>query len=1298
MRSSLAALLVLSCSSLLAGEYVVPAVPEGLEVKVIASAPVVSDVTSVAASPDGRRVYVANQPSACERGKWGEIKCFIDADGDGTYEKNTVFANEIGGGQGMVCVGDTIYVVHSPYMTSLRDSDGDGVADERKNLIEGLGPQFNGGLHDHTCSGLALATDGWFYISIGDKGIHKATGSDGRIVQLNGGGILRVRPDGSEMEVVCVGLRNTMDVAIDPELNIFMRDNTNDGGGWNVRSTHIWPSGQYGYPNLYKNYVDEMLPALADHGGGSPCGAIFYNEAGLREEDRGQLLFCDWGRAVVYRYDLKRTGATYEMKQLDWIKAQAPFRGIDIQPDALGNLYLADWARGGWGKGLMAGAILKINTKGFTPTVKIPDFKTASVPDLIAVFSGPSNTLKLLAQQELIKRGDAASSALLTAMSAGDGTPKLARIYALWTYKQIVKGGANKALLDLAASRPDLREHALRAATDRKKELNDVTAAALVKFAKDENPFVRGIVALGLGRLGTPPDAWTTGSENFTSAGAIKRGQAVANYDEIADALHISAGDSELQVRHIAMRALRAMEAYKACLKMVALDSQPMSKEASIPRASNTALLALREIYQDAAADGLIELFKKETDPAKKGDIVKALGRMAKKEDEWTGNWWGTQPNTVGPFQKPVAWSSTDKLAAAVKSALGDPSEEVAIAALVALSCMRDETAAAELGKLVNDPRAKVKESAIATLIATRPAGSAPQLAKLALDATLSDDQRKAAIDSMTRAKGGEFDQALAELTPKLDAEYKDKKYDKNSGVLPTARKALGNVRAKEAIPALKAAVSDPALPNETRAAAARALSGSNSKEASEALAALLKDPNPELVALALKNVEPKSAVKPAQIRDYMKHADRNVQAAAMIALGKLKDVESAEKIAMQLKTPGLQASAIEALRAMGPVGGEVGISDVVERLIALFDADEFEDQKAEEMGMTTARQWIAAPELKEETRKKLRERTAAGNGVVDFWRVMGPFLNGGEKAFETVFDVETAKPAEIANVTMRDAHDVRKWQPVQVEDPQGRMAFHTVFGTSDNGAAFAYAEFAAEKEGKATLLMGSDDSLSVWLNGTRVHHKDNNRGWEAEKDKIPVTLKAGANVLLVKVVNHGGGWELSCKIEGLAAKRKTGKRTQAREALVALALEKVGDAKKGEALFNDEKRAGCIRCHKVNSTGGTIGPDLSSIGATKEKRYLIDSVLEPSKDMAQGFIPMKITLKSGKVLFGAILSQSADGFELAMSDGNREPVKEADVKSKVETTTSIMPEGLADQLTREEFVDLVAYLVSLKK
>jgi hypothetical protein len=66
----------------------------------------------------------------------------------------------------------------------------------------------------------------------------------------------------------------------------------------------------------------------------------------------------------------------------------------------------------------------------------------------------------------------------------------------------------------------------------------------------------------------------------------------------------------------------------------------------------------------------------------------------------------------------------------------------------------------------------------------------------------------------------------------------------------------------------------------------------------------------------------------------------------------------------------------------------------------------------------------------------------------------------------------------------------------------------------------------------------------------------------------------------------------------------------------------------------------------------------------------------EPSKDLAQGFIPMKVQLKIGKTLFGVILSQSADGFDLVNADGNREPIKESDVKTKVETTPPSCPKA----------------------
>ncbi len=74
------------------------------------------------------------------------------------------------------------------------------------------------------------------------------------------------------------GMRNIYDVAIDPYMNVFTRDNTNDGGGWNIRFSHQVQSGEYGYPVLFKHFTDKIIPVLVDVGGGSGIGALFMDE------------------------------------------------------------------------------------------------------------------------------------------------------------------------------------------------------------------------------------------------------------------------------------------------------------------------------------------------------------------------------------------------------------------------------------------------------------------------------------------------------------------------------------------------------------------------------------------------------------------------------------------------------------------------------------------------------------------------------------------------------------------------------------------------------------------------------------------------------------------------------------------------------------------------------------------------------------------------------------------------------------------------------------------------------------
>ena len=56
-----------------------------------------------------------------------------------------------------------------------------------------------------------------------------------------------MRPDGTELEVFAIGLRNPFAIAIDPFMNLFTRDNTNDGAGWDVRVSHLIQTADYGY-------------------------------------------------------------------------------------------------------------------------------------------------------------------------------------------------------------------------------------------------------------------------------------------------------------------------------------------------------------------------------------------------------------------------------------------------------------------------------------------------------------------------------------------------------------------------------------------------------------------------------------------------------------------------------------------------------------------------------------------------------------------------------------------------------------------------------------------------------------------------------------------------------------------------------------------------------------------------------------------------------------------------------------------------------------------------------------------
>lgn len=254
----------------------------GFEATLFAGPPYAMYPTCITATNEGA-LFVCQDPNlslSVERNK-GRVLKLVDADGDGHAERYSIFVDSIDSPRGVAWDGNALYVMHPPMLTKYVDDNGDGVADRSEDLVEGLGFDLDFRGADHGTNQIAMGIDGWIYIAVGDYGYKKAIGRDGTQIEHHGGSVVRVRPDGTGLEVYAVGTRNIYDVALDPFMHVFSRDNTNDGDGWNTRLHYLAQNANMGYPMLYKNFEDEHFPSLHDYGAGSGTGDLWVQDPGL---------------------------------------------------------------------------------------------------------------------------------------------------------------------------------------------------------------------------------------------------------------------------------------------------------------------------------------------------------------------------------------------------------------------------------------------------------------------------------------------------------------------------------------------------------------------------------------------------------------------------------------------------------------------------------------------------------------------------------------------------------------------------------------------------------------------------------------------------------------------------------------------------------------------------------------------------------------------------------------------------------------------------------------------------------
>ena len=726
-----------------AAEYrkTVQAPPE-FDVTIFATPPAVNYPVFVAATPDGT-LYVSSDGNGSldRKPHMGRVLRVRDTNGDGQADEVKAFVADVDSPRGLVWDHDRLYLLHPPDLSVFIDRDGDGVADEKKTLVTGIGWGFKDRPADHGSNGLELGIDGWLYAAIGDFGYMEATGTDGTKQQLRGGGVVRVRPDGTGMEIWANGTRNIVEAAVSPLLDAFTRDNTNDGGGWDIRLHHFSGFTQHGYPRLFKNFPDEIIQPLADYGGGAGCGAAWIDEAGWPAKWNNAPFTADWGRDWIYHHGLTAQGATFKATQEEFLKLP---RVTDLDVDGNGAVYAASW-RGAsftW-VGPDVGFIAKVAPHGFRPEA-LPDYEKLSGLQLVQELGSASHRRRLAAQRALIRHTlnePAGRPEILNALLALAHNPQqslASRVAAINAIPQAFKPLPIREFAELGAQ-SDVAPWVVRA-------LGEV---------RDPRPSPALIAGLEAGSLESP-------DPRMRKEGII----AQARWGNLGAAKKLTrlTGDTDPIVAHTAVQSLMRLKASDACLEVI--DNGEASQ--AMRRGALQVLQALPEPRVVAA---VIQRLDRETDPERRQGLLTTLCRLHFVEGVWKGDSWGTRPDTRGPLYQPEAWSETALIGAKLLTTLehADARE----AAFIGRELSRHRIPAGDaLDQLIS--RAATEPSllpAIAAQLAQAeniPPSAVPLLIKTANADTTTDADRAQAVIALAKTDHAGAWQAILSALPRV--------------------------------------------------------------------------------------------------------------------------------------------------------------------------------------------------------------------------------------------------------------------------------------------------------------------------------------------------------------------------------------------------------------------------------------------------------------------------------------------------------------------------------------------------
>lgn len=420
---------------------------------------------------------------------------------------------------------DQVWVTVYPDLWKLSQLDAQGRAQRVESVFQGFG--VHAAFDGHDLHGLTVGPEGKIYFSIGDNGF-SVTNREGRWLHYpNTGGVLRMDPDGSNLEVFAMGLRNPQEIAFDEFGNLFSVDNDGDledererfvyitegsDSGWRLH----WQFGDPGWakythrPN-YNPWIAERMwvpafpgqpahitPPLTNYSVGP--GGFKYNPGTALTPDYARYFFLvQFPVQKLTAFQAKPKGAAFEMVNEHVFLSGMMASALNFAPD--GSMVVADWD-GMWapdGKGAVwridAPAAQSSPARLEVQQLLREGMSHRAIDALQKLLGHSDQRIRQRAQFELVRRRE---EALLLRVAQDGHAPLLARVHALWGLNQS-HAHLSAEVLPFQDPDPEVRAQVCRLVGDLKMRS---AASALIALLKDSNPRVQFYAAVALGKVG----------------------------------------------------------------------------------------------------------------------------------------------------------------------------------------------------------------------------------------------------------------------------------------------------------------------------------------------------------------------------------------------------------------------------------------------------------------------------------------------------------------------------------------------------------------------------------------------------------------------------------------------------------------------------------------------------------------------------------------------------------------------------------------------------------------------------